>query len=234
VQAGGGGPGDAPAVPALAIAACTAAAQAVEGASTPRAMMEKAVSAAPAAEVRPTVGRRPTTPHRPAGTRTDPPPSMPRAKAAMPAATDAADPDDDPPANRAVSCGLRAVPHTGFRPVMPTPASWQLAFPSRTAPAARSAATAGASAPATPPRCAARMADPAVVAYPAASTPSMTAKGTPSSGDSGAAAACRREDAAEARRTAAGSTEMKARRGGPPAPPPWSESAMAARAASAT
>ena len=117
--------------------------------------MEKAVSAAPVVEVRPTVGRRPTMPHRPAGTRTDPPPSMPRAKAASPAATAAADPDDDPPAKRPVSCGFTGVPQIGFKPVMPTPASWQLALPSRTAPAALSAATAGASPWAAPPRRAA-------------------------------------------------------------------------------
>ena len=54
-----------------------AAAHAALGAHTPRAMMEKAVSGQPERDVRPTVGRRPSTPHRPAGTRTLPPPSMP-------------------------------------------------------------------------------------------------------------------------------------------------------------
>ena len=43
----------------------------------PKLMMEKAFSGQFLVEVRPTVGRSPTTPHSAEGTRTEPPPSMP-------------------------------------------------------------------------------------------------------------------------------------------------------------
>ena len=49
----------------------------------------------------------PTTPHRAAGCRMDPPVSEPRATGAIPAATAAADPPDDPPGTRSRSHGLR-------------------------------------------------------------------------------------------------------------------------------
>jgi hypothetical protein len=151
----------------------TAAASPTVGAMTPTAMIVKAVGGTPVRAVRPTVGRSAATPHSAAGTRTLPPPSMPRAKAATPAATAAAEPEEEPPAWRAGSCGLRGVPQCGLRPVMPTPTSWQLALPSRMAPAARRAATQGAS-PATG-RTEARKDVPAVVGWPTASTASMRA-----------------------------------------------------------
>ena len=69
----------------------------------------------------------------------------PSANVHTPAATAAAQPLDEPPQKRPGSCGLRAVPCARLSPVMPTPTSCRLALPSRTAPAARSAATAGAS-----------------------------------------------------------------------------------------
>ena len=132
--------------PAFAITACTAAASATLGAITPTAAIENAVAGMPRRDVRPTVGRSAATPQSAAGTRALPPPSSPSANAATPAATAAADPDEEPPACLAKSWGLRAVPQWGLRPVMPTPASWQLLLPSSSAPAARSAAAAGQSA----------------------------------------------------------------------------------------
>ena len=46
------------------------------------------------------VGRKPTTPHKAAGTRIEPTVSEPIAAAAMPAATDPAAPEDEPPGVR--------------------------------------------------------------------------------------------------------------------------------------
>ena len=49
----------------------------------------------------------PTTPQKAAGWRMEPPVSLPRAKAASPAATAAAEPPELPPGTRDVSTGLR-------------------------------------------------------------------------------------------------------------------------------
>ena len=70
------------------------------------------------------------------------------------------DPPDDPPAQRAGSCGLRAGPHTDARPVVPIPSSCCWATPTTTAPASRSRANTpdapgGSSSRAVPP-CAPR------------------------------------------------------------------------------
>ena len=63
--------------PALEMTACTRAASAMEAVWAPKLIMEKAFSGQLAVDVRPTVGRSPTTPHSADGTRTEPPPSMP-------------------------------------------------------------------------------------------------------------------------------------------------------------
>lgn len=67
-------------MPALAMAAYTSSASARQPAITPNAMMENALGGQCAVDVRPTVGRSAATPHSAAGTRTDPPPSMPGAR----------------------------------------------------------------------------------------------------------------------------------------------------------
>src|SRR5260221_14047419 len=54
------------------------------------------------------VGLSPTSPHALDGTRMDPPPSLPCATATMPLATAAAEPPEEPPAERPGSQGLRA------------------------------------------------------------------------------------------------------------------------------
>ncbi len=59
-------------------------------------------------ETRPRDGLSPTRPHALAGMRMDPPPSLPWAAGARPAATAAAAPPLDPPADRARSHGVRA------------------------------------------------------------------------------------------------------------------------------
>ncbi len=64
-------------LPALEMTACTRAASAMEAVWAPKLMMEKAFSGQLAVDVRPTVGRNPTTPQSADGTRTEPPPSMP-------------------------------------------------------------------------------------------------------------------------------------------------------------
>ena len=66
---------------------------------------------------------------------TDPPVWVPLASGAMKSATAAADPLDETPGVRSVSCGLRTATGSGL-------ANWVVVvLPSKTAPAARSAAT---------------------------------------------------------------------------------------------
>ena len=60
------------------------------------------------AGTRPRVVLSPTSPHTDAGMRIEPPPSVPCATGRMPAATAAAAPPDDPPADRVVSHGVTA------------------------------------------------------------------------------------------------------------------------------
>ena len=64
----------------------------------------------PARETRPWVGRMPKTPQNDAGTRTDPPVSPPSPNSAWPAATAAAEPEEEPPGVRSGQRGLRGVP----------------------------------------------------------------------------------------------------------------------------
>src|SRR6266498_4484366 len=59
-------------------------------------------------EIRPREGLIPKRPHTLDGIRIDPPPSLPRATGARPAATAAAAPPLDPPADRDRSQGVRA------------------------------------------------------------------------------------------------------------------------------
>src|ERR1700682_4555968 len=60
----------------------------------------------------PNVGLWPTTPQNDAGMRTEPPPSVPSAIGAIPAATDAPAPPLEPPGVRARFHGLRVSPNT--------------------------------------------------------------------------------------------------------------------------
>ncbi len=60
---------------------------------------------------RPGPGLMPKRPHAAAGMRTEPSPSVPWASGAIPAATHAAAPPEDPPAVRDTSHGLRVIPY---------------------------------------------------------------------------------------------------------------------------
>src|SRR5690625_99212 len=76
-----------------------------------------------------------------AGTRTEPPVSVPIAKAHKPAATATAEPELEPPGIRCISgsCGFLGVPRGADTPVMPKQNSTVLVWPRITQPAARKA-----------------------------------------------------------------------------------------------
>src|SRR5215469_4032543 len=83
------------------------------------------------------VGLIPTTPQKAAGSRIEPPVSVPRLPRHSSAATAAADPPDDPPATRSKSYGLRVGPKAEFSVEEPIANSSRLALPTKTAPSAR-------------------------------------------------------------------------------------------------
>src|SRR5687768_14135092 len=87
----------------------------------------------------------PTTPHRAAGWRIDPPVSEPRANGAKPAATAAALPPLDPPGTRDGSWGLRVGPKAEFSVDEPMANSSRLVLPTTMAPAATTRSTTVAS-----------------------------------------------------------------------------------------
>ena len=87
----------------------------------------------------------PTTPHRAAGWRMEPPVSVPRVHGASAAATAAADPPLDPPGTRVRSHGLRVGRKPEFSVELPMANSSMLSLPRMTSPASRSFATAVAS-----------------------------------------------------------------------------------------
>ncbi len=119
-----------------------------------------------------------TRPQLAAGMRSEPIPSLPSASGTIPAATAAALPPEEPPAERAGSHGLRAVPCTPS--VVPnTHSSGTFVSPTTTAPAARSRATVTWSAPAGVSGVAA---DPTRTDSPRTARLSLTATGTPASG----------------------------------------------------
>jgi len=74
----------------------------------------------PARLMRPTVVLSPVTPQKLAGTRTEPPVSVPKATGAIAAATATPEPLLDPPGRWGTSCqGLRGVPWSRLMPVPP-------------------------------------------------------------------------------------------------------------------
>ena len=91
------------------------------------------------------MGFTPTTPHRAAGWRIEPPVSEPKASGAKPAATAAALPPDEPPGTRVVSWGLRVGPKAEFSVELPMANSSRLVLPTTTAPAAARRSTTVAS-----------------------------------------------------------------------------------------
>ncbi len=155
---------------------------------------------APSSETAPVAGRSPERPVSAAGIRIEPSVSPPSAMSARPAATAAADPPLEPPAMRDASQGFAVRPKCGLTVVMPQANSWVLVLPTTSAPAARSAATAGAS------RSGSRRKndEPARVGSPATSIMSLTPSARPCSGPR--APAGRASSRAASRSTAASST----------------------------
>src|SRR5262245_60978924 len=88
------------------------------GASGPIESSEVERGNPPDLDTRRAVGVKPVSPHNADGIRTEPPVSVPMAKAAMPSVTDTAAPDDEPPGMRPVerSHGLRGVSKCAFSP----------------------------------------------------------------------------------------------------------------------
>ena len=99
----------------------------------------------PSQEISPTVALSPTVPQAADGMRIEPPVSVPSAPKHMPAASAAAAPPLEPPAERDGSCGFRTGPNADSSLVVPNANSWRFVFPMMMAPAARSRAMAGAS-----------------------------------------------------------------------------------------
>ncbi len=144
----------------------------------------------------------PTTPQYAAGRRIEPPVWVPIAAGTCRAATAAADPDDDPPGVCAADHGLRV----GAGSLKANCVVW--VFPTMTAPAARSRATAGASAPGV--RCANDGA-PARVGSPATSMMSLIPTGTPWSAPTGRPAATSPSRSRACARAPSASTATQAR-----------------------
>ena len=98
----------------------------------------------PSVEIAPIGVLSPTTPHAAAGTRTEPPVSVPSASAPMPTASAAALPELEPPAMRPGRCGLPVSPQCAFWPPTPHANSSHVVVATTIAPSASSAATHGA------------------------------------------------------------------------------------------
>ena len=101
--------------------------------TTPRCRTRRLVST-PVKSTRPCVGRMPNRPQKLAGTRTEPPVSVPSAKSHTPPATTEAEPEDDPPGTRSGAAGFTGVPVKGFSPSMPRETSSVAVLPMMEAP----------------------------------------------------------------------------------------------------
>src|SRR5258706_15438806 len=97
------------------------------------------------AGTRPKVGLMPTTPVKPAGIRTDPPPSVPRCSAPMQSAAATADPPLDPPGVFDKSQGLRVMPLSLLSVTPFQPNSGVVVLPRKMTPCSLNLATQGAS-----------------------------------------------------------------------------------------
>src|SRR5580658_2130254 len=85
--------------------------------------------------IRPALGRRPTVPQSAGGQRPEPEVSDPSAATHIPAATAAAEPEDEPPVMRSGFHGFPAGPKALMTPLMPKANSCILSLPTMTAPA---------------------------------------------------------------------------------------------------
>src|SRR5579863_8132672 len=99
----------------------------------------------PSRLIRPCVGLSPTTPHRAAGIRTEPPLSDPIDSGTSPPATCAPPPELDPPGEYAVFHGFLMRPKSGLSPDSPSANLFIFALPMITAPACLTRRTTAAS-----------------------------------------------------------------------------------------
>ena len=159
-------------------ASSSSAASSALRASGPRTVSPWKASASGQVEIRPRCGFSPTRPHQAAGMRIEPAPSEPIAPATRPAATAAAAPPLEPPGAWPSCQGLRVAPKVGdsVKCHWPTSGAWVL--PTMIAPARLRRRTSSASvrhSATSPPQ-------PNGVEWPARSTSSLIAIGTPRSG----------------------------------------------------
>ena len=131
--------------------------------------------------MRPAVTLSPTIPHQAAGSRTEPPVSVPMATGARPAATATPEPLEEPPGVRctARSQGFHGVPRCVLVPKLPIANSTVWVLPRTIMPAAMSRS---ASVAVTGDTRSTHTFDPPVVTRPSRSTRSLSAMGTPWSG----------------------------------------------------
>src|SRR5258708_21300776 len=126
----------------------------------------------------------PATPQKLAGIRIEPPPSLPTARAPIPAARPAAAPALLPPDVCSSDHGLRVMPVNGLSPIAFHPNSGVVVLPRSTAPCSRSLAVAGESSFQGPAVELSR--DPLRVGHPFVRTTSLIVAGTPSTRPAGA------------------------------------------------
>ena len=175
-----GSPSSAPAITSNKI--CKSATVRAMGPTTPiKANGPPALGKCPVEGMRPGVGFNPQIPQKCAGTRIDPPPSLPTPPAESPAAIAAASPPLDPPAVRERSQGLLVRPYKRLSVSQAISSSGVLVTPRITTPAARRRLTSGASSFATYPE---RNREPASQRCPATSIEDLIERGTPCSGPS--------------------------------------------------
>ena len=141
-------------------------------------------------------------PHHAAGSRTEPPVSVPMATGARPAATATPEPLDEPPGVRwtARSQGFRGLPMCVFVPQLPIANSTVCVLPRTIMPAAMSRSARVA---VTGDTRSAHTLEPPVVTRPSRSTRSLSAMGTPWSGPTRCPERIARSAASAARRASA-------------------------------
>src|SRR5262249_14875349 len=162
------------------IASCSSAASSTVLVSGPGVSSEEAKATSPYLDEPPYVGFTPTSPQTAAGCRIEPPVSVPMPSGAWYAATAAAEPPDDPPGTLLRSHGLCEGPNAEFSVDEPIATSSILVLRSITTSAERSRLTMVASYGGCQP---ARILEPQVVGMSAVVNTSLSASGTPASGD---------------------------------------------------
>ncbi len=164
-----------------AMAASISAVSATVRAIGPWTLQGSHASGAGQTGTRPGEVRKPTTPQKAAGSRSEPPRSEPWASWPMPVARATAPPPVEPPQVSAGFHGLRVGPKTALKVLAPAPNSGVLVLPRTIAPAAFRRSTTTASSSGT--RCS-KIFEPSVVRMPFVDVRSLIDTGTPWSGPS--------------------------------------------------